>query len=115
MALVLNNGRQNPLVVVQDIVLADLASTVAKTVAKMPINSMVTGGYFVVTEVWNSTSSDALDFGHSDDDDEYTATAVNLQALGITALTLTGYLNSSGYDIIAVSYTHLTLPTKRIV
>ena len=100
MTIALNNGRQNPLVVNQDIVLADLTTAVAAAIAKMPVNSMVTGGFFVVTEVWNSTTSDALDFGHTDDDDEYTPTAVDLQALGVTALALTGYHNTGGLDLI---------------
>ena len=100
MAISLNNGRQNPLVVNQDLVLADFVTTVALTIAKLPFNSVVTGGFINVTEVWNSTTSDVLDIGHSDDDDEYTTTAVDLQALGVTALVLTGYSNTGGLDLI---------------
>ncbi len=97
----LNNGRQNTLVAYTDLALADLATTVAATFAKLPYNSIVTGGFFAVTEVWNSTTSDVLDLGHSDDDDEYTPTPINLQALGVTALTVTGYVNTGGLDLIA--------------
>jgi hypothetical protein len=100
MAITLNNGRQWPLVINQDLALADFTSTVAETIAKLPVNSVVTGGYINVTEVWNSTTSDALDIGHSDDDDEYTTTPVDLQALGVTALVLTGYKNTGGLDLI---------------
>jgi len=100
MAITLNNGRQSPLVINQDLALADFTTTVALVIAKLPYNAVVTGGYINVSEVWNSTTSDVLDIGHSDDDDEYTTTAVDLQALGVTALILTGYENTGGLDLI---------------
>lgn len=100
MTISLNNGRQNALVAEQDLALADFTTGVALEVMKLPYNSIVIGGFINVTEVFNSTTSDVLDLGHSDDDDEYSPTPINLQALGVTALTVTGYVNTGGLNLI---------------
>ena len=99
MAITLNNGRQNTLVANLDVALADMTSAAVEPAIKLPYNSVVTGGFVNVTEVWDSTTSDALDIGHSDDDDEYTTTPIDLQVLGVTALIVTGYKNTGGLDI----------------
>lgn len=99
MTYAFDNGRQTPLVAIAQLALADFTTTVAKAVVKMPVNSVITGGYINVTQVWNSTSSDAADLGHTGDDDKYSATPLDLQSLGVTALDVTGYVNTGGLDL----------------
>lgn len=64
-------------------------------VAKLPYGAIVTGGMVIVEEAFN-VGADAnetltVDVGDNVDDDEYTASAVSLEAAAVTALTITGY------------------------
>lgn len=66
-----------------------------------PTGAVVVGGEIVVTEVWNAGTSAVADIGDGGDPDRYTASPVNLQALGRTALTLTGF-KYTGEDTIDI-------------
>lgn len=85
------HSRQYPLVAMQPFELSQLTAGSATVAVKIPAGARVIGGGVMITEVFNSTTSDGLDIGDDGDDDRYTATAVNGQALGYTALTITGY------------------------
>jgi len=86
-----NHGRQYPLVVTQDVTLDQLTTATVVPAIKIPAGARVIGGGILVTEVFDSTTSDSLDIGDGGDDDRYTSTIRNLQTLGYTALTITGY------------------------
>lgn len=91
MSLDLQNavGRQYPLVALQHFTYEDLGG-VAVAALDLPGGAIVIGGELVITEAFNSATSDAIDVGDGADPDRYAA-AVDAQALGRTALTLTGY------------------------
>lgn len=94
MALKLKSGRQPTLLAYIDIVLADLVTTVAKNLIELPHGAVVIGGGVVVSQVFNSTTSDVLDIGDAGVANRYKDN-VNLQALGFTALIPTGYVTTA--------------------
>lgn len=94
MALKLKSGRQPTLLAYIDIVLADLVTTVAKNLIELPHGAVVIGGGVIVSEVFNSTTSDVLDIGDAGSANRY-KNDVNLQALGLTALVPTGYVTTA--------------------
>lgn len=106
MAISLNSGRQEVLAahiqVKYDTLTSDAAA--AEAIAQVPEGAIVVGGSVSVTEVFNSTTSDVLDVGDGGDDDRYTATPVDLTALGGTALDITGY-QYTAQDNIDVEWT----------
>lgn len=57
----------------------------------IPGNAIVTGGAVIVQTAWDSGTTATLDIGNSEEDDEYTGTAVDLTTVGITQLDVTGY------------------------
>lgn len=81
---------------------ADLTSAVACPLADIPIGAVVVGGEVVVDTVFNSATSDVLDVGDGVDDDRYTASQVDLTALGRTAFTLTGFEYTANDTIDAI-------------
>lgn len=91
MAITKRDGRQEVKFAYVDINLADLTTAVAAGAIDLPQNAEVVGGYAVVKEVFNSTTSDVLDIGDSGSANRY-KNDVNLQALGLTALVPTGYV-----------------------
>lgn len=99
MSVKYRSGRQEVVAAELEVTVADLLSPsslagVAQNAIEVPRGARLVGGDVVVTEVFNSTTSDTLKLGDAADDDRYTGSAVNLQALGRTALTLTGYEHS---------------------
>ena len=89
-ALKLAPGRQEPILAYMDVVLANLATTVAKSLIEVPAGAVIFKGAVVVTGVFNSSTSDAADFGDAGDPNRYLG-ALDLQSLGVTALVPTGY------------------------
>ena len=98
------SGRQYPLVTWVDVAYGDLTTAVAAALADVPAGATVVGGAIIVDTVWNSATSDVADIGDGDDPNRYTASPVDLTALGRTALTLTGYKYASG-DTIDITWT----------
>lgn len=94
MSLKLQSGRQPPLLAYIDVVLADLVTAVAKNLIELPHGAVVIGGGVVVTQVFNSTTSDVLDIGDAGVANRY-KNDVDLQALGLTALVPTGYITTA--------------------
>lgn len=66
----------------------------------LPTGGTVTGGAVVVQTPWDSGTTATLDVGDADDDDRYTATAVDLTTAGRTALTLTGFQNAGPTELV---------------
>lgn len=89
-----NTGAQAPSVKIADVVLADLTSAEALAVISLPAQAIIIGGHVYVSEVFNSTSSDAITIGDGADADEYLG-STSVQALGRTALVPTGIPCSS--------------------
>lgn len=90
-AVRIKSGRQSVVSAYLDVVLANHATTVALSEIHVPAGAVIVGGAVVVTEVFNSTSTDVLDIGDSGTANRY-KNDVNLQALGLTALVPTGYV-----------------------
>lgn len=103
MAITKNVGRQEviaaTITIKHDTLSSDVA--VAEGVIQVPEGARVVGGHIVVTEVFNSTTSDVLDLGDAGDIDRYSATPIDLTALGATALDVTGYTYTAEDDIDA--------------
>lgn len=95
MAITKDSNRQYPLIATVDVGFADLTETVAAEAIDLPVNAVVVGGRVVVTEVFNSTTSDVVIVGDGGDTNRYTATAIDLTALGSYAL-------DGGGDVLTV-------------
>ena len=103
--------RQWPLVAVMEFVLDDLTSGEAGRAVVMPGGSWVIGGGLVITEAFNSGTSDTMVVGDEDDDDRYAA-AVDASDAGRTALTVTGH-RYTGKQTIDLKWTSDgTAPTQ---
>jgi hypothetical protein len=100
-ALKLASGRQEPTLSYIDVVLANLATTVAKSLIEVPAGAVITKGGVVVSEVFNSTTSDVAEFGDAADPNRY-LTTIDLQSLGVTALVPTGYVYTAPTKIDVV-------------
>jgi len=100
-----NLGRQWPVVAMQEFELSQLENNAAVAAVKVPYGARVIGGGVLITEVFNSGTTDVLDIGDGDDDDRYSGTPVPGQALGFTALDVTGfkYTTTDYIDITQVS------------
>lgn len=106
MSVTLNPGRQEVIAAKIAVGYADIDSDTAgaEPVIQVPAGAIVVGGYVNVTEAFDSTTSDALDVGDGDDDDRYSATPIDLQSTGVTALDVTGYKYTT-QDTIDVEWT----------
>jgi len=87
----------------------DFVTTVAIVFCTLPVGAVVTGGYVNVTTAWDITTS-LLDIGDSTDIDEYSSTAIDLEVVAATALTLTGFQTTTALDDIQLIVTS-TAPT----
>lgn len=91
----MNVSRQYPLVGTQRFDVSQLESGVAVVVAKIPFNSILTGGFLLIDTAFDSNTSDSIIVG--DDGGDATAdpnrylTATDVQATGRTALAPTGF------------------------
>ena len=66
-------------------------TAVVVELARLPVGARVVGGEIVVEEVWDNGTAATVDIGDVTDPDRYTASPVDLTALGRTALTLDGF------------------------
>ena len=94
-------SHQWPLVAVVPWVFGDLVTAVATAIANLPGDAIVTGGEIVVDVGTDFGTSCTLDVGDDADPDRYTASPVDLQTPGRTALTLTGYKMVVSDDLVA--------------
>lgn len=100
MPIATDSGRQWPLYTQPVTVgFADLVTAVAAAFAEVPVNAVVVGGYVNVTEVWDSTTN-ALIVGDAADDNRYTASTIDLKALGATLLDVTGFQYTAVTDLL---------------
>lgn len=98
------HSRQNLKVAIQDVSYTELTSGAAIGAVKIPYGARVLGGFVVVETAFDSGTSDVLDVGDGVDDDRYTASQIDLQALGATALDVTGYKYTTT-DFIDLTWT----------
>lgn len=118
MAVTLLSGRQELIVAEAAFGFADLTTAVAAASVSVPEGAVVVGGYLVIDVVWNSLTSDVLDLGDDLDVDRYSATPVDITALGVTALDVTGfaYTTANTIDVIWTGVgTAPTTGTARLV
>lgn len=91
----LNVSRQYPLYGFQRFDLSHLENGEALTFAKVPWNSVLVGGFLMITTAFNSNTSDSIiigdDGGSATADPDRYLTATDVQATGYTALTPTGF------------------------
>lgn len=111
MTIPYKSGRQEVISAEIDITLAMLETGVAIDAIQVPAGARLVGGDVTVTQVFNSTTSDTIKVGDAGDDDRYTASAINLQALGRTALTLTGYRHTTEQFVKALWTSGVGTPT----
>ena len=93
MAITKFSGRQEVISAKVDFGFADLESGSFEQAIDLPTGAIVVGGQLVVTEAFDSGTSDAADVGDADTGDRY-ADGVDLQSTGLTALTPTGFVYS---------------------
>ena len=93
MAITKKSGRQEVISAQIDLTFDTLSSdaAVAEAVIEVPAGAVVIGGFISVNTAFDSTTSDVLDICDSIDDDRYSATPIDLQTLGVTALDIAGY------------------------
>ncbi len=84
-------GRQWPLIATMPFTYEDLASDSgnALNAVVMPVNSIIIGGSIIISEAFNSGTSDSFAIGDRDNATRY-GSGIDGQATGRTALTLTG-------------------------
>lgn len=97
-------GRQWPLVAKMPFSYEDLADHSGEALAAviMPVNSRVIGGSFVITEAFNSGTSDAFEVGDASDEDRYLAGADG--TLGHDALVPTEH-KYTGKEAVTLKWT----------
>ena len=93
-----NGGTQYPLVGFQTFALSQLTAGSAVGAIKLPAGARVIGGELVITEVFNSTSTDTIAVGDAGSGNRY-LTATNVRSLGRTALVPTGYKTTAPGDV----------------
>lgn len=91
MSIKQNDSRQSPLVAWVDINLADFSDGAVQDAIELPGNSIVIGGFIQPITSFNAATTATLKLGDALDDDRYTATAVDVKALTLVPLSLTGY------------------------
>lgn len=80
--------------------LSDLTGGAGTVAKKIPTGYVITGGFVTVTQAFNSATTAVLDVGDAADPDRYTSTAVDLKALGTTALDVTGFQYAAPTDLL---------------
>lgn len=94
MPIVLDSGRQYPLVIEFDIAFDDLVSGVSTKIADLPPNALIIEGSIVVITAFDSATSDTLDVGTLLDPNRFIASPLDITALGFTALVPTEFISS---------------------
>lgn len=103
MGITKNSGRQEAIVAYVDINLADVADGVAQAAIDLPIGAVITGGSVVVSEAFNSTSTDVLDVGYEGSGNAYKNDA-NIHATGLVALVPTGKVHDADTPAVTVTW-----------
>jgi hypothetical protein len=104
MAIKKNQNRQAPSVAMASFAAGDFESGVAGVAVDLPSGAIVTGGSFVVDEVFNSGTSDTFTVGDSLVGNRYKA-GINGAALGATALVPTGVEVVSATGAVSLTWT----------
>ena len=91
MSISKKDGRQFPLMACVDIGWADFVSGTLEAAVELPAGAIVIGGNLLVTEVFDSVTSDNMTVGDALDEDRYLG-ATSMQALGLTPLVPTGFI-----------------------
>ena len=106
MAISLKAGRQEVIAAKISVSYSDITDDAgaSEAVVQVPPNAIVVGGYVNVTTAFDSTTSDVVDLGDGGDADRYSATPIDLQTAGVTALDITGYTYTTE-DTIDIQWT----------
>lgn len=91
MAITKNSGRQAIDLAYVDIALADLTTGVDIEAMSLPPGAVIVGGAVVVSEAFNSTTSDVIDVGDGSSQNRYLNDG-NIHATGRVALVPTGFV-----------------------
>lgn len=103
MTIVKNAGRQSSLIARVDFGFADFVSGVLELAVELPAGAMVLSGNIVITEAFDSGTSDSMTVGDATDEDRYLG-ATSVAATGLTALVPTGF-QVVGIDDVTMTLT----------
>lgn len=92
------SGRQHKIFAYIDVVLANLATTVALPLINVPAGAVITAGGLVVSAAFNSTSTDVIDIGDSGSANRYLNDG-NIHTTGLVALVPTHYQYTAPTDV----------------
>ena len=104
MAITTNPSRQEVIIAYVDLDNADMANNTSYDVIELPANSVVVKSELIITETWNSSTSDVIDVGDASLATRYINDA-NLQAGGLINLTPTGFVTTATQNFIRVRWT----------
>lgn len=74
------------------------ATTASNTLSQIPSGAQIVGGDLTVTTAFGASRT--ADIGDLTDDNRYTASPIDLNTVGRTALTLTGYQHAEAEDLL---------------
>lgn len=109
MAIVKSSTRQWPLTAKVDFTFAD-ADGVTVELADLPGGAVVTGGYVVIVNPWDSATSAVLDLGDKTTGDRYVSN-LNAKTAGGTALVPAGAAFAAK-DALTLNITNTGTPTE---
>lgn len=98
-----NDSRQAPLWAYVDINLADFSDGAVQDALELPGDAIVVGGYVQPITSFDAATTATLNVGDAVDDNRYSATAVDVKALTLVPLTITGY-QTPGLGNLTVTY-----------
>lgn len=91
MSITLNASRQAPLRAFVDINLADFDDGAVQAAIQLPGDAIIVAGFVQPITTFNAATTATLKIGDSVDDDRYSATPVDVKALTLVNLDITGY------------------------
>lgn len=114
----ITHARQYPLVGQQTFTFVEVNESAAVTLMTLPRGAVVIGGFLVVDTAWDSTGTATLSIGDTGSATRH-ATTVDLKTAAKTALTVTGYDNTGGLNLLGTaaitSTADLTAGSARLV
>ena len=105
MAITTNPSRQEIIVAYVEIDNADMTNNVSYNAIELPANSVVLKSELIITETWNSATSDVIDVGDASSATRYINNA-DLQSGGLIDVMPTGFVTTATQPFIKVRWTY---------
>ena len=103
MSITKNAGRQGVVVAYVDISFADLVDDVAQGAIDLPLGAVVVGGEVIVTEAFDSGTTDELSVGLPGDSNIFVG-GIDGQALGLTTIEPFGAVHDATNNSVEVTW-----------